>query len=57
MDAGATGPYLDLEGIRTSTDFINWAGTTGAYDELLKVSFVSVTGIKSLGLNLYYSKL
>jgi hypothetical protein len=56
MDAGSTGPNLDLEGVKISTDFSNWAGTTGAYDELLKVSFVGVTGIKSLGLNLYYSK-
>ena len=56
MDAGSTGPNLELEGVKISTDFSNWAGTTGAYDELLKVSFVGVTGIKSLGLNLYYSK-
>ena len=56
MDAGATGPYLILDGVRTSTDFSNWAGTTGAYDDLLRVSFVGVTGIKSLGVNLYYNK-
>ena len=39
----------------TGTD-VTYGLVSGVFRELLKVSFVGVTGIKSLGLNLYYSK-